>query len=510
MSKLLTVGFSTYDDYHGAYFTLQSLKIHHPEAMKDVDIVVVDNNPDSIHGTHLRKLGEDWMGFKYVPVKSKVGTSVRNTLFDQSNSEYTLCLDSHVLLWSKALFRLTQYLRKESPDALLHGPLMFDDQRTIRTHMTPDWSDNMWGVWARDMRGINENAEPFEIPMNGMGLFCAKTSEWLRFNDHFQGFGGEEGYIHQKYYNEGRGVLCLPFLRWTHRFDRPEGTKYPNLIEDRVFNYFLGFRELGMDVSPIYEHFKRFNPKKLSGIDEKARKILGIPNMPKKVSKDLEIVGGRGVVAPKKPKIEVIPKETLATTPAVAFEASDISELLEEGLSGPEGKKPNMIIFGVGHSGTTVTTRMIHELGWGKGDADAAFAESVSCRKINMAIRSGSKVSPDKIGEALDKNPEPFAIKDPRFVLTLPHWKQYFDTYRTDSYPSLLWLYRDYSDVERSYLKRGYVNRQGEATLYGKTLQELFDLAEENFSKWEGPKLQIKFSDLDKASSLFDSGKANR
>jgi hypothetical protein len=78
----------------------------------------------------------------------------------------------------------------------------------------------------------------------------------LGYNKEFRGFGGEEGYIHEKYRRNGRKTLCLPFLRWLHRFERPEGISYPNNLQERYKNYLIGFRELGLDTTELDEHFK--------------------------------------------------------------------------------------------------------------------------------------------------------------------------------------------------------------------------------------------------------------
>ncbi|MGO9773406.1 MAG: LicD family protein, partial [Roseiarcus sp.] len=65
-------------------------------------------------------------------------------------------------------------------------------------------------------------------------------------------------YIHEKFRRRGGRALCLPFLRWMHRFNRPLGTPYANQWEDRVRNYLIGFRELGWDTAPVVDHFKTF------------------------------------------------------------------------------------------------------------------------------------------------------------------------------------------------------------------------------------------------------------
>jgi glycosyltransferase involved in cell wall biosynthesis len=97
--------------------------------------------------------------------------------------------------------------------------------------------------------------QPFEIPAQGLGLFCCLKKSWVVFNKDFRGFGGEEGYIHEKFRRHGGRALCLPWLTWDHRFGRPDGQKYPLTLEHKVRNYVLGFQELGLPLDEIKEHF---------------------------------------------------------------------------------------------------------------------------------------------------------------------------------------------------------------------------------------------------------------
>src|SRR5262249_43908404 len=62
-------------------------------------------------------------------------------------------------------------------------------------------------------------------------------------------------YIHEKFRQAGRQCWCLPWLRWLHRFGRPQGVAYPNTLEDRLWNYLVGWNELGLPLDSIYEHF---------------------------------------------------------------------------------------------------------------------------------------------------------------------------------------------------------------------------------------------------------------
>jgi hypothetical protein len=158
-----------------------------------------------------------------------------------------------------ALAKLRKWLEANpSCDDLLQGPMVYDDGMSYITRMDPVWRDNMWGTWEDPFR-TSLPEEPFEIPMMGLGLFGARRETWLGFNPAFRGFGGEEGYIHEKYRQHGRKTLCLPFLKWMHFFsNRPTNTN----ILDRVRNYFIGFWELGLDTAPITEHFgKRLTEK---------------------------------------------------------------------------------------------------------------------------------------------------------------------------------------------------------------------------------------------------------
>ena len=104
---------------------------------------------------------------------------------------------------------------------------MADDLKTISTHFNPVWRNEIWGNWATDPRGLDPEGEPFDVPMQGMGVFSCRKEAWLGFNPAFRGFGGEEGYIHEKFRQAGARTLCLPWLRWVHRFRQAGGRSLP-------------------------------------------------------------------------------------------------------------------------------------------------------------------------------------------------------------------------------------------------------------------------------------------
>ena len=213
----LTIGMATYDDFDGVYFTLQALRLY--QDLADTELLVVDN-----YGCeHTKGLVEGWIKGRYILATDAVGTAApRERVFREAQGKAVLCCDSHVLFVPGAIARLKAYYR-DHPDTrdLLQGPMIYDDLETMSTHFDPVWRAQMWGIWATDARGLDPEGEPFEIPMQGLGVFSCRKAAWPGFNPAFRGFGGEEGYIHEKIRQRGGRGLSLPWLRWVHRFGRP-------------------------------------------------------------------------------------------------------------------------------------------------------------------------------------------------------------------------------------------------------------------------------------------------
>ena len=259
----------TYDDFYGTYFSIQTIQLYHSEVLKDIEFVVIDNNPSGKHGKELKKfMKQSVPNGTYIPFEEYTGCGVRTKLFEYANAPAVLCMDCHVLLETNAIKRLIDYY-DENPETedLLHGPLLWEqlqnrtvkngiERKNISTHFDMKWRGGMWGRWANhETLGYDVKDPPFEIPAHGMGLFSSRKDSWLGFNEHFREFGGEEVYIHEKYRQHGRKVLCLPFLRWMHRFYRPEGPPYPMTNNSKIRNYFIGHMELKLPLDDMVNHF---------------------------------------------------------------------------------------------------------------------------------------------------------------------------------------------------------------------------------------------------------------
>lgn len=342
----LTIGMAVYDDYDGVYFTVQALKMYHKEVLDRLEIIVVDNKPDSPGSPMIQRLLETWskgVATRYIPMPESTGTTQpRNRVFSEASGDAVLCMDSHVLIWPGALARLLDYYTQHDSKDILSGPMCYDDLQTIVTHFDDSWRSEMWGIWGRAWGcnhslssdaakstlppfvfsvhpGPHKNAgyfgvemgfkpytscpvcsrllpqipypahegellksgyvdmgwqdNPFPIPGMGLGLFTCRKDVWLGlhdqagnpspgFNQHFRGFGGEELYIHEKFRQNGGKALCLPWLKWGHRFGRPNGVPYKEVLTrwNKIRNYVLGHQELGLPLDRIHQHFCQAQP----------------------------------------------------------------------------------------------------------------------------------------------------------------------------------------------------------------------------------------------------------
>jgi len=338
----LTIGMAHFDDYDGVYFTIQAMRMYHPEVMQDVEFVVVDNSPNTRAGQQIKHMFEGFVkvgtaGAIYHPLPDVYGTSVaRDAIFSVATGDAVLVVDCHVLLPVGSIARLVKWY-DDHPDTrdIYSGPLCYDNFQSYTTHFNDQWRGEMWGTWGSTFRGNckgqeclfsvieegipspenpsrakfvsmdmgpieisqcgqcepfpdmlfaghalelfklgyeyageSDDEEPWETPGHGLGLFSCRRDAWLGFNKDAIGFGGEELYIHEKFRQEGAKSICLPFMRWMHRFARPGGVKFPLTRFNKVRNYILEFNELGRDLDPIHEHFVKSGLMTQDGWDE--------------------------------------------------------------------------------------------------------------------------------------------------------------------------------------------------------------------------------------------------
>jgi hypothetical protein len=243
----------SYKNFAEVFFTVQSLKLHHD--LKDTEIIVIDNfgDPD------LEKFAKN-ARIRYEKFTEITGVSAaKNKIFEVAKGEYVLCMDSHILLKPNALKDLPE------TDDFVQGPLVHCSGLNYTCEWLPVWRGGMWGVWGKNMSEKDIPKDPFEIWAMGAGFFLCRRDTWLGFNPRFKGFGGETGYIQEKYRKAGKKTICQPSLIWMHMFGRK--IPYPLKMVDRVRNYLIGFEEIGLDTKPIIANFD-------ANLVEEARKMI--------------------------------------------------------------------------------------------------------------------------------------------------------------------------------------------------------------------------------------------
>ena len=144
-----------YDNYNGVYFSIQALRLYHAEAMPDVEVLVVDNRPDSPDGLQVRDFVTQWVaGGRYIAAPEKIGTAVaKDRVFREAAGQAVLCIDSHVLVAGAEIRKLIEFYDADPACRdLLHGPMLYDNGKTAATHMDPVWRGEMLGIWGSDPR----------------------------------------------------------------------------------------------------------------------------------------------------------------------------------------------------------------------------------------------------------------------------------------------------------------------------------------------------------------------
>ena len=279
MSKKLTIGFACFDDVEGAFFTLGALRLYHHKNLDNIELLVVDDFPGKTEG--LQGLCE-LSGAKYIHETVNKGPArAKNNVFKHATGEYVLLLDSHVLLCENAVDNIFDgifyNLIKKN---MWVGPLINEMGNVVATHLEPKWRGAFYGTWNVDDEIVKGKMK--EVPMHGAAFMLMKREHWPEFSPHFEGFAGEEGYIHEKVRMNGGKIICNPRLKWMHRFERGKPISFKLDNADRVYNYLIGFHEIKYDVNEVVAFFRKDAMPEETIQDAIKRALIVYPNMFKK------------------------------------------------------------------------------------------------------------------------------------------------------------------------------------------------------------------------------------
>lgn len=279
MNKKLTIGFACYDDVEGAFFTLGALRLYHYNYLDDIELLVVDDFPTKTEG--LQGLCE-LSNARYIHEPTNRGPArAKNNVFKHATGDYVLLVDSHVLLADTALDGIFDgifydLIKKD----MWVGPLLNEMGHVVATHLEPKWRGAFYGTWNVDEEIVNGKVK--EVPMHGAAFMLMKRENWPKFSPHFEGFAGEEGYIHEKVRMHGGKIICNPKLKWMHRFVRGKPISFKLDNADRVYNYLIAFHEIKYDVNEVVAFFRKDGMPEETVTEAIKRALIVYPNMFKK------------------------------------------------------------------------------------------------------------------------------------------------------------------------------------------------------------------------------------
>jgi hypothetical protein len=258
----LTISMPVYADYNGVAFSVQAIRIYQSLPV-GTEILVLDNAPDTDDGRQTKKFIESFVPYgRYIPVTDRQSSFVKYDAFLHATGDVVLGIDSHVMLQPgavKALLRWWEQHKGEPHN--LTGPLIHDGLEAFSTHMDPLWRGVDYGTWATNTPALKKGV-PFEVPMQGMGLFSFWRESFKPLTETFLAFGGEESFIAERVRQAGGKTICHPEVAWWHRFDWPIQRPFSVAMKERVRNYYVGWLSLygSLDhpkVREMTEHWRK-------------------------------------------------------------------------------------------------------------------------------------------------------------------------------------------------------------------------------------------------------------
>ena len=167
----------------------------------------------------------------------------------------------------------------------------------------------------------------------------------------------------------------------------------------------------------------------------------------------------------------------------------------------------DLVVCGLGHSGTSLLTQMLIALGWKRNDAHNLFFESKRFRQLNVALiresrrkrRQIESDTPSDMLAFLGTLERPFILKDPRFTLVFEAWITVFRNAGLS--PALVLIERDPAAVEKSYRDRGELVDDAPRP-QGLSIPEYIERLTFGYESWPFPKVAIRYEDLVSAGLL--------
>ncbi len=272
---------AVHDDYAGVAFTIMNILLNHAESLPDIEFLLVDNNPGTGESNDAKKfmLSKIPNG-RYTAISPYTGSFVKNQVIQAANTEYVLCIDSHVMLAAGSIRKLIAFLRAVGiTNDLFHGPILTERGTIHATHMNPGFSGGNFGRWGTYQGDEMKNPDIYQVPLHGMGLFLTRRDTWPGFHTAMHQFGSEEGYIHEKFRLLGRDCWSLPFLGWWHLFrNESRNISYPLSNPHKYRNSLIAWTEINLPLDFVDKCFETIlSPEQRSAIKMQVASLGIVP-----------------------------------------------------------------------------------------------------------------------------------------------------------------------------------------------------------------------------------------
>ena len=211
-TKKLTIGSATYDDFEGVYFTYMSIQLACIDRLDELDLVIIDNNPESAEG----KATADFCSkakIRYFAEPIPRSTAIRDRIFRVAEAPFCVSIDPHVLFEPATIPRLIEFAQNEGLETanLFQGAMLYDyldPEGDVSTHFEPVWRENMYGIWGCDKRAKDKEAKPFEIPMKVLVSLLAERTLGRVSRLFFKGLGEKRGIYMKNLDKQGIAPCC--------------------------------------------------------------------------------------------------------------------------------------------------------------------------------------------------------------------------------------------------------------------------------------------------------------
>lgn len=159
--------------------------------------------------------------------------------------------------------------------------------------------------------------------------------------------------------------------------------------------------------------------------------------------------------------------------------------------------RPNLIVTGVAHSGTSIVARMLIELGSNRLEADYGNnTENSLIYDVNQSLIAERPADWDSVRRLLAGR-NPWMVKDPHFVFTLDRWVPMLSEFGFR--PVLLCITRDHDSVINSW------NRRGEGLPDAAPHVAVAErMCRQQIDRWPWERIVIDYEKLSKAAAMFN------